>query len=109
MLARQDKWAELDVALGQAEKDDPDNLYPYYRAGNALLDRKIDLPRADRYFRKYLTQEPEAHMPNPSAAHWRLGLVLEQAGRKPEALAEWQTAVKLDANSPAKQDLKRVK
>ena len=109
VLVREDKWPDLDAALAQAAKDDPDNLYPLFRAANNLLDRKVDLPRAERYFRKYLTQEPEAHMPNFAAAHWRLGLVLEQEGRKPDAIAEWQTAVKLDSNSQAKQDLKRVK
>jgi tetratricopeptide (TPR) repeat protein len=95
-LVRLDKWTELDAALAQAEKDDPDNLWPYYRAGNNLLDRKIDLPRAERYFRKYLTQEPEMRMPSLGAAHWRLSLVLEQEGRKPESASEWQTAQKLD-------------
>jgi tetratricopeptide (TPR) repeat protein len=105
--ARQQKWAELDATLAQAEKDVPDNLFPYFRAGNALLNGKSDLPRAERYFRKYLTAEPELHFPSASAAHWRLGLVLEQAGRKQEAIGEWQTAVKLDPNSPAKQELKK--
>jgi tetratricopeptide (TPR) repeat protein len=107
MLARQDKWTELDAALTQAESRDPDNFYPYYRAANAMLDRKVELRRAERYLRKYLSQEPEPHMPNLAAAHWRLGLVLEQAGRKPEAVAEYQAAVKLDPNSQAKQELKR--
>jgi tetratricopeptide (TPR) repeat protein len=109
ILVREDKWPELDAALAQAEKDNPDSLVPYYRAGNALLDRKIDLARAERYFRKYLSQEPEMRTPNLAAAHWRLGLVLEQAGRKPDAIAEWQAAVKLDPNSQAKQELKRIK
>ena len=95
-LVRLDKWQELDAALAQAEKDDADNLWPYYRAGNNLLDRKIDLQRAERYFRKYLTQEPEMRMPSLGAAHWRLSLVLEQEGRKPESASEWQTAQKLD-------------
>jgi len=107
ILARQQKWPELDAAVAQAEKDVPDNLYSYYRAGNALLNAKSDLPRAERYFRKYLTGEPELHFPNASAAHWRLGLVLDQSGRKQEAIAEWQAAVKLDPNSPAKQELKK--
>jgi tetratricopeptide (TPR) repeat protein len=107
IFVRQQKWPELDGTLTQAEKDVPDNLYSYFRAGNALLNAKTDLPRAERYFRKYLTADPELHFPNVSATHWRLGLVLEQAGRKQEAIAEWQTAVKLDPNSPAKQELKK--
>ena len=109
VLVHQDKWADLDAALPLAEKADPDNLLPYYRAANNCLARKVELPRAERYLRKYLTQEPEGQTPNLAAAHWRLGLVLEQQGRKPEAIAELQQAVKLDARSPAKADLKRLK
>jgi Flp pilus assembly protein TadD len=38
-----------------------------------------------------------------------LGLVLDQQGRKAEAIAELREAVKLDANSPARAELKRLK
>jgi tetratricopeptide (TPR) repeat protein len=108
-LVHQGKWTELDPLLSQAEKAAPDDLVPYYRAANNCLQRKVELPRAERYFRKYLSQEPEAETPSLAAAHWRLGLVLEKEGRKPEAIAELQTAVKLDGNLPAKADLKRLK
>jgi tetratricopeptide (TPR) repeat protein len=108
-LVHQDKWTELDTTLAQAEKADPDNLIPYYRAANNCLSRKVELPRAERYFRKYLSQEPEPETSTHANTHWRLGLVLEQEGRKPEAIAEFQTAVKMDPNSPAKADLKRLK
>jgi tetratricopeptide (TPR) repeat protein len=105
--ARQQKWPDVDATLVQSEKEVPDNLFPYFRAGNSLLNNKLDLPRAERFFRKYLTQEPELHYPSWAVAHWRLGLALDQAGRKSEAVAEWQTSVKLDPNSPAKQELKK--
>lgn len=107
-LVYQDRWADLDAVLAQAEKADPDNLVPYYRAANNSLVRKVELPRAERYFRKYLAQEPEAQMPSHAVAHWRLGLLLEQEGRKQDAIAELQTAAKMDTNSPAKADLKRL-
>jgi tetratricopeptide (TPR) repeat protein len=109
VLVQQDKWNDLDTALVQAEKADPDNLLPYFRAANNCLARKVELPRAERYFRKYLTQEPEPRQPSLATAHWRLGLTLEQQGHNPEAIVEWQQAVKLDANSQAKADLKRLK
>ena len=108
-LVHQDKWADLDAVLVQAEKADPDNLVAYFRAGNNCLGRKVELSRAERYFRKYLGQEPEAETPSLSAAHWRLGLVLEQEGRKADAITELQTALKMDPNSGAKADLKRLK
>jgi tetratricopeptide (TPR) repeat protein len=108
-LVHQDKWPEVDAVLAQSEKADPDNFVPYFRAANNCLVRKTELPRAERYFRKYLTQEPEPENPTHAAAHWRLALVLEQEGRKPDAIAELQTAIKMDPNSPAKADLKRLK
>jgi tetratricopeptide (TPR) repeat protein len=107
-LVYQDRWADVDTVLAQGEKADPDNLIPYYRAANNCLVRKVELPRAERYFRKYLAQEPEAETPTHAVAHWRLGLVLEQEGRKQDAIAELQTAAKMDTNSPAKLDLKRL-
>jgi tetratricopeptide (TPR) repeat protein len=109
VMVHQDKWPELDPLLAQAEKADPDNLLPYYRAANNCLARKVELPRAERYFRKYLTQEPEPTTPTHALVHWRLALVLEQQSRKPEAIAELQAALKLDPNSPAKADLKHLK
>ena len=108
-LVQQDKWADLDAALAQGEKADADNLLPYFRAANTCLARKTELPRAERYFRKYLAQEPEGETPNHAVTHWRLALVLEQEGRNPDSMVELKTAVRMDANSPAKADLKRLK
>jgi tetratricopeptide (TPR) repeat protein len=108
-LAYQGKWPELDAILARAEKEVPDDLQPYFRAADACLSTGADLPRAERYYRKYSAQEPEPDSPTVAAAHWRLGQALEKEGRKAEAIAEWQTAVKFDANSRAKEDLKRVK
>jgi tetratricopeptide (TPR) repeat protein len=108
-LAYQGKWGELDAALARAEKEVPDDPQPYFRAADVCLSTGVELPRAERYYRKYLAQEPEPDSPTPASAHWRLGQTLEKEGRKADAIAEWQTAVKLDPNSRAKEDLKRVK
>jgi len=108
-MVRQDKWTELDAALADAEKAVPDDFNPYYRAALLCLERSSELPRAERYFRKYLSQEPEPYTASHSSAHWRLGQVLEKGSRRGEAISEFQAAVKLDAESPAKQDLKRLK
>lgn len=108
-LVRQGKWTELDRALAEAEKAIPDNLTPYYRAAANCLSMNQELTRAEQYIRKYLGQEPEPNMPGIAEAHWRLGRVLEKQNRKPEAISEYQTALKMDPESPAKQDLKRLK
>ncbi len=107
-LGDQAKWAELDAALAAGEKAVPDNLLAYFRAGNICLAKGTELERGERYFRMYLSQEPEPNIPTLARAHWRLGLLLERAGRKPDAIAELQTANKIEPSLPAKNDLKRL-
>ena len=117
-LASHARWKELDDSLKLAEKNVPDDLVAYYQAGRAILTRipadpgsagNLDLNRAETYFRKYLALEPEGGEPTLAHAHWRLGLVLEREGRKPEARSELETALRLKPDlAGAKQDLKRL-
>ena len=108
-VARED-WTGLDKLLAQAEKAVPNDLSYYYQAGRALLFSGKDDPRAERYFRKYLTQEPEGNAVTLASAHWQLGLVLEKEGKLPEAVQEVSTAVNMDPQlKSAQQDLKRMK
>jgi tetratricopeptide (TPR) repeat protein len=112
VLAKQAHWKDLDQLLSDAEKNVPDDFAPHYQAGKSILlsGDAQQLSRADACFRKYLTQQPEAGNPPLAAAHWRLGLVFEKQGRKDDARAELQTAVKLDPTlKEAQQDLKRLK
>ncbi len=109
VLVHQQKWTDLHRTLAAAEEAVPDNLYPYFRAATNCISLNIELPRAEQYLRKYLGQEPEPDMPSHAVARWRLGQALEKQGRKPDAIAEYQASVNLDPNSPAKQELKRLK
>jgi tetratricopeptide (TPR) repeat protein len=111
--AAEARWAELDATLNESAKNVPDDLDPYYRAGLAILESSgstgASPSRAEGYFRRYLGAEPEGGEPTLAHAHWRLGLVLEKEGRKPEAISELKTAVQLkpDLNA-AKKDLSRL-
>ena len=108
--ASTERWSELDAILAEAEKKIPDNLSPYLRASGALLATGKDLARAERYARRYLDQEPEPSASSHAVAHWRVGLILEKQGRKPEAIAALQAAVKADPKfEQAQKDLKRVR
>ncbi len=108
--ARAGRSQDLPPLLGEAEKMVPDDLRPYFAAGNGLLAVGKDLSNSERYFRKYLSGEPEGGAPDLANAHWRLGLVLEKEGRKPEAIAEIETAVKMKPSlREAKKDLDRLK
>ena len=109
-FVKQKRWTDLDRILAEAEAAVPDDFLPYYVTANALLTSKEDLARAERYFRKYLSQEREAGTPTHAVAHWRLGLALEQQGRKADAIGAIEAAIKADAAlEPAKKDLKRLK
>jgi tetratricopeptide (TPR) repeat protein len=109
-LAIQDQWSALDAALAASEQNVPDNLQPFFRSANVCLGKGIELLRAERYLRKYLSQEPEPNAQSHGRAHWRLGLVLEKEGRKSDAIAELQSAVKMEPGlAGAKEDLKRLK
>src|ERR1051326_1004054 len=108
--AQQERWRELESLLGEAESHVPDDLSPNFHAGLEILLAGKDPARAERYFRKYLMQEPEGYSPRLSRAHWRLGQALEKQGRKAEAIAEMESALRLEPDlDEAKKDLKALK
>jgi tetratricopeptide (TPR) repeat protein len=109
VLALQERWGDLDQTLATSEKDVPDDLRPFYEAAQALWEIGKELPRAEGYARKYLSQEPEGEEPDNAEAHRLLGLVFEKEGRKGEARREIQTALQFRPNfKAAKDDLKRL-
>lgn len=107
IYADREKWGELDSILAAGAKEVPDDFVPYYRAADRLLASGTDLPRAERYLRTYLGQEPEGNEPPLAEAHWKLGLVLEKEARNTEAAVEWREALRLDPHSLAAHELKR--
>jgi tetratricopeptide (TPR) repeat protein len=110
ILLMEKRDAETETVLAQAEKNVPDNLNPYFQAGRILFVMNRDYPKAEKYFRKYLTQEPEPNMPPFASAHFRLGQVLDKQGRKPESIAEQEAALRLKPDLKVAQDeLKRMK
>jgi len=109
VLAAAKRWDELDALLAKADVAVPDDLSPQYQAGRISLVEAGDAARAERHFRRYLSQPAEARAVSHAAAHWRLGQALEKQGRRDEALAEVRAAVKLDPKfEPAKKELKRM-
>lgn len=110
LYAHLQRWDDLERILAAAEQAVPENLSAHYQAARTLLGDDREPARAEGLLRKYLTQEPEVGAPTLAHAHWRLGLVIEKQGRRPEALAEVQTALRLKPDlDDAKKDLKRLK
>lgn len=67
------RWADLDAVLAESEQHVPDDLTPFYRAAAILINQKADLPRAQQYLSKYLTQTPEPTAPTFAQARTLLG------------------------------------
>jgi tetratricopeptide (TPR) repeat protein len=110
ILAFKQNWEKLESLLSDAEQANHDDLNPFYQAGRTLLQLNQELPRGERYLRKYLSQDPEGLTPSLSAAHWRLALILEKEGRKQDAIRELEESLRLQPDfENAKKDLKRLK
>ena len=108
--AAQGKLGPLQQLLGRAEAHVPDDLSPYFYAGQTLVSSGKNWPIAEKYLRKYLSQEAEGESPSLGEAHWRLGQALERQGRKDDAIQEMETAVQLKPElKQAQKDLKRLK
>lgn len=108
--ASAERWKDLDAIVARLEKNVPDDFGAHYQAAKVLILHGKDPLRAERYLHQYLTMPPEAGEPSWGGAHWRLGQVLEKEGKKAEAIAELQEAVRLQPDlKPAKEDLSRLK
>jgi tetratricopeptide (TPR) repeat protein len=110
LLANRGRWSELDALLAESESRVPGSLGAYYQAGRQLVVDKREPVRAEGYFRKYLAGEPEGFAPTHAHARWRLAHALEMQGKRAEAIAELQAALRLKPDlDEAKKDLKRLK
>ncbi len=108
--ARQERWQDLEGVLEQAEQNVPDNLNPYFQAARVVFQQGKDFSRAEGYFRKYLTQDPEPTSASHAQTYWRLGQTLEKLNRKAEAADAIREALKLDPSlEGAQKDLKRLR
>lgn len=110
VAAHDSRWDDLAAILAKADAALPENRYPSYAAARTLLSEHREFARAEALLRRYLAQPPELQTPSEGAARWRLAQALEGQGRKADAVAELQAAVKLEPKlEDAKRDLKRLK
>lgn len=109
VYATEGRWQGLDRVLARAEQAVPDDLSFYYAAAAALVESGQDLRRAERYIGRYLGQAVEGRQPTHAQARWLLGTLFEKEGRRPDAIREMQTAIRLEPDFElAKKDLKRL-
>lgn len=110
LFAKAQAMGPLEQCLAAWEKIAPGDLAPHYTAASLLIREGKELPWAEALIRRYLSVEPEGHRPTHAHAQRQLGLALEKEGHKTEAIAAFETALKLKPEYKAAQaDLKRVK
>lgn len=105
-LGRQGKVAELEQAIAQSEESSPG-----FYGGRGLLEAAKDWSKAEQLFRQYLKYPAQGPgRPSLAVAHLSRGLALEKQGRRNDALAELETAARLNSKHPAIQkELKRLR
>lgn len=79
----------------------PDDIAMRFQVGRLAAISGQQLPRGERMLRDLLAL-PDwptgGSRPSKAAVHFRLGMVQEKSGRKDDARASYETALKLDAN-----------
>lgn len=104
------RWSDLEAMLAKAVANVPDSRSAHYQSARQMIADGREFARAEALLREYLSRPAEGGSPGHAAARWRLGQALEKQGRKAEAIAEIERAVKADGSlEGAKKDLKRLR
>ncbi len=91
------RWKEAYAMARQWTVDEPKKAKPWYQIGRLAAESGQYLPEGEAALRTYLKLARETGDPEPKHARYRLGQVLAKAGRKDEARAELQAALKIDS------------
>lgn len=102
LAQRQQSWNRIPAAfttLDQALAKRPTDIALRFQLGRLAASTGQQLPRGEQILRA-LTTEPEwvieNSRPSRAAVHYRLGMVLEKQGKKPDAKAQYERALVLD-------------
>jgi tetratricopeptide (TPR) repeat protein len=97
LLYQQEKrWADAYRAIRKWSAEKPDAVKPKYQLGRMASLSGQYLEEGEAALRAYLKLPRGKDNPGNQHAHYRLGLVLARVGRKDEARANLQAALKID-------------
>ena len=91
------RWKDAYAMTRQWTIDEPKKAKPWYQIGRIAAESGQYLPEGEAALRTYLKLGRETGDPEPKHARYRLGQILAKAGRKDEARAELQAALKIDS------------
>jgi Tfp pilus assembly protein PilF len=98
-------FVEFETAL----KLDPNYMAAFYHLGRTASLANTNLVRGKESLRKYLDYRPKENEPALANAHYVLGAIYENEGKKTEAKQAYQAALKLNPSLKQASDaLKRV-
>ena len=90
------RWKDAYAMASKWTVDQPKKARAWYQIGRIAAESGQYLPQGEAALRTFLKLAREAGDPEPKHARHRLAQILAKAGRKDEARAELQAALKLD-------------
>ncbi|HEU4993419.1 MAG TPA: tetratricopeptide repeat protein [Gemmatimonadaceae bacterium] len=106
----QRRWTEAFATFELLMKAKPDELAVHLTWAGTAAQSGTNLERGEREAKYYLENAKDSPAANVSNAHWRLGQIYEQTGRKELARTEYTEALKLNPrNQNAKKSLDALK
>ena len=98
-------FTEFETAL----KVDPSYMPAFYHLGRTAAQANTNLARGEEGLKKYVAYTPKENGPTLANAHFYLGSVYENEGKKAEAKRSYEAALKLNPTlKRASEALKRV-
>jgi tetratricopeptide (TPR) repeat protein len=82
----------------------PNSMAARYQVGRIAAMSGQNLERGEAELKRYLGYTPTNEEPSHAGAWFRLGQIHEKQGRRPEALQDYQAAVRLDPTLKAAAD-----
>jgi tetratricopeptide (TPR) repeat protein len=103
---RQQRWSDAIAIYEKLLKTKPDAINAHLSLGRVYINNLKEYERGEKEVRLWLAAQPkDASIVNISNAHYCLGVVHQQGGRRDQARAEYQIA--LSAN-PKNEDAKKA-
>jgi len=98
-------FTEFETAL----KVDPSYMPAFYHLGRTAAQANTNLARGEEGLKKYVAYSPKENEPTLANAHFYLGSVYENEGKKADAKRSYEAALKLNPTlKRASEALKRV-
>jgi tetratricopeptide (TPR) repeat protein len=109
-FARRERYGEAFAVFDSVLAARPDELTALFLIGRTGAISGLRLDRAAQALKEFLASPPRPNGPRPAAAHWRLGMIYEQQGRKDLAAEEYKKSLAIDPGFvDAKKSLAKLK